>query len=72
VNPIKEKAKVNIRASGNDENIKLTPPRGVTLEDAIGYVAGDELIEVTPLNVRLRKRSLNANERKRSQRASAK
>lgn len=69
---MKEKPKTNIRAAGNDENIKLTPPRIVTLEDAIGYVAEDELIEVTPVNIRLRKSNLNSGERKRSQRASAK
>ena len=72
VNPVKEKPKTNIRASGNDENIKLTPPRIITLEDAIGYVVEDELIEVTPLNIRLRKVELDGSKRKKGQRASAK
>jgi len=64
--------KTNIRASGNDENIKLTPPRIITLEDAIGYVVEDELIEVTPLNIRLRKVELDGSNRKKGQRATAK
>lgn len=64
VNPVRMKALTNIRAANNDENIKLTPPRLMTLEEAIGYVAADELIEVTPKVIRLRKRYLDANKRK--------
>uniref|UniRef100_A0A061RB01 GTP-binding protein n=1 Tax=Tetraselmis sp. GSL018 TaxID=582737 RepID=A0A061RB01_9CHLO len=71
VNPIKEKAKTNFRAMGTDENIRLTPPRAMTLEDAIGYVGPGELIEVTPKSVRLRKSVLDSNLRKRASRSSA-
>jgi GTP-binding protein len=51
---------------GSEEQVRLTPPRKMTLEDAIGYVASDEIIEVTPSTVRLRKRILDANARKRT------
>ncbi|XP_043689348.1 50S ribosomal subunit assembly factor BipA [Telopea speciosissima] len=64
VNPVRSKELTNIRAPGKDENVKLTPPRLMTLEEAIGYVASDELIEVTPKAIRLRKRYLDANKRK--------
>nr|XP_010924386.1 uncharacterized protein LOC105047249 isoform X2 [Elaeis guineensis] len=64
VNPVRTKELTNIRAPGKDENVKLTPPRLISLEEAIGYVASDELIEVTPKAVRLRKRYLDATKRK--------
>ncbi|EFJ15282.1 hypothetical protein SELMODRAFT_180460 [Selaginella moellendorffii] len=64
VNPVKAKELTNIRAPGKDENVKLTPPRLVTLEEAIGYVAADELIEVTPKAIRLRKKYLDSTKRK--------
>ncbi|PIA35053.1 hypothetical protein AQUCO_03600006v1 [Aquilegia coerulea] len=64
VNPVRMKELTNIRAANKDENVKLTPPRLMTLEEAIGYVASDELIEVTPKSIRLRKRYLDANKRK--------
>jgi GTP-binding protein len=65
VNPVKGKQLTNVRASGSDENIILTPPRTFTLEQAIDYVQDDELVEVTPHFIRLRKRYLTENERKR-------
>uniref|UniRef100_A0A5B6ZN40 TypA/BipA C-terminal domain-containing protein n=1 Tax=Davidia involucrata TaxID=16924 RepID=A0A5B6ZN40_DAVIN len=64
INPVRTKELTNIRAPGKDENVKLSPPRLMTLEEAIGYVASDELIEVTPKAIRLRKRYLDANKRK--------
>jgi GTP-binding protein len=66
VNVTKGKQLTNVRASGSDENIILTPPRRFTLEQSIDYVQDDELIEVTPDAVRMRKRFLTENERKRS------
>ncbi len=66
VNPLKGKQLSNMRTSGADEAIKLITPRPVTLESAMEWIEDDELIEVTPLSVRIRKRSLDANERKRS------
>lgn len=69
VNVIKGKQLTNVRASGSDENIILTPPRRFSLEQAIDYIQDDELIEVTPTGVRLRKRFLSENDRKRTQRA---
>lgn len=65
VNVIKGKQLTNVRASGTDENIVLTPHRRFTLEQAIDYIADDELIEVTPDAIRMRKRFLTENERKR-------
>lgn len=65
VNVIKGKQLTNVRASGSDENIILTPPRAFTLEQAIDFLQDDELVEVTPNFIRLRKRVLNENERKR-------
>ncbi|XP_050206332.1 uncharacterized protein LOC126655959 isoform X1 [Mercurialis annua] len=64
INPVRSKELTNIRSAGKDENVKLTPPRLLTLEEAIGYVASDELIEVTPKAIRLRKRYLDVNKRK--------
>lgn len=71
VNPTKGKQLTNVRASGTDENIVLTPPVRHTLEQAMEFIADDELVEVTPENIRLRKRYLTENERKRHSRGSA-
>jgi len=68
VNICREKKLTNIRAAGRDENVILTPPRELTLEQAIEWIANDELVEVTPKNVRMRKRSLDHNERHRAAR----
>jgi GTP-binding protein len=68
VNPLKSKQLTNFRASGKDEGIRLTPPRRMTLEQAIAYVEDDELVEVTPSSIRLRKRYLDPHERKRASR----
>jgi GTP-binding protein TypA/BipA len=65
VNPTKEKKLTNMRTTATDENIQLEPPRELTLESALEYIAGDELIEVTPSAIRLRKRALGANDRKK-------
>ena len=59
MNITKEKKLTNIRASGTDEALRLVPPRQFSLEQAIEYVRDDELVEVTPLNVRLRKKELD-------------
>lgn len=69
VNVTKGKQLTNVRASGSDENIILTPPRKFTLEQAIDYIQDDELIEVTPDAIRMRKRFLTENERKRQPKA---
>jgi GTP-binding protein len=69
VNVGKEKKLSNMRTTSTDENIQLEPPRPITLEYALEYIEEDELIEVTPENIRLRKRSLQATERKKAQRA---
>jgi GTP-binding protein len=69
VNPLKAKQLTNFRASGGkDDAIRLTPPRRLTLEQAIAYIDEDELVEVTPKNIRLRKRHLDPHERKRAKR----
>jgi GTP-binding protein len=69
VNPLKSKQLTNFRASGpKDESIRLTPPRRMTLEQAIAYIQDDELVEVTPKAIRLRKRHLDPHERKRASR----
>jgi GTP-binding protein len=65
VNVVRAKQLTNVRASGSDENIILTPPRTFTLEQAIDFIQDDELVEVTPHFIRLRKRYLSENERKR-------
>jgi GTP-binding protein len=65
VNPLKSKQLTNIRTTSKDEAIRLTPPRKLTLEDAIAYVGDDELVEVTPKSIRLRKKQLDPNLRKR-------
>jgi len=66
VNPLKAKQLTNIRAAGTDEAIRLTPPRRFALEQAIAYVEDDELVEVTPDSIRLRKRLLDPHERKKA------
>jgi GTP-binding protein len=68
VNVIKGKQLTNVRAAGSDENIILIPPRRFTLEQAINYIQEDELLEVTPAAIRMRKRYLTENERKRKER----
>jgi GTP-binding protein len=68
VNPLKGKKLTNIRAAGSDEAVRLTPPVRMSLEEAIAYVEDDELVEVTPKIVRLRKRFLDPHERKRQSR----
>ncbi|MGI4797701.1 MAG: translational GTPase TypA [Janthinobacterium lividum] len=70
INPIKEKKLTNIRAAGKDDAMLLIPPRRMSLEQAIAYIEDDELVEVTPSAVRLRKRYLDPNERKRFERKS--
>jgi GTP-binding protein len=71
VNVIQGKKLTNIRAAGKDENAILTPPMRLTLEKAMSYIEDDELLEVTPTSIRLRKRWLDPNERKRRERAGA-
>ena len=68
VNVIQGKKLTNIRAAGKDENVILTPPMRITLERALSYIEDDELVEVTPKSIRLRKRWLDANERKKRSR----
>ena len=65
VNPTKNKQLTNMRASGADEAIRLTPIRKMTLEDCIDYIGDDEYVEVTPTSLRLRKKWLTENERKK-------
>jgi len=65
VNPMKAKQLTNVRASGKDEAVRLTPPRRPTLEQAIAYIEEDELVEVTPKSIRLRKKVLNPSFRKK-------
>ncbi len=69
VNPLKAKQLTNIRAAGSDENILLTPPLQLTLEAAIAFINDDELVEVTPAAIRVRKKLLREHERKRAARA---
>ena len=68
VNPIREKKLTNVRASGKDEAINLTPPIELTLEKAVEFIAEDELVEITPKSIRLRKRHLKEHERRRASR----
>ncbi len=70
INPIKEKKLTNIRAAGKDEAMLLIPPRRMSLEQAIAYIEDDELVEVTPTAIRLRKKWLDPNERKRNEKKS--
>jgi GTP-binding protein len=69
VNPMKSKALTNFRASGKDDSIRLTPPKRMTLEQAIAYIDDDEMVEVTPKSIRLRKRFLDPHDRKRFKRS---
>ena len=71
VNPLKSKQLTNFRSSGKDDAIRLTPPRQMTLEQAIAYVDDDEMVEVTPQNIRLRKALLDPHERKKAKRKAA-
>jgi GTP-binding protein len=71
VNPVKTKQLTNIRAAGKDEAILLTPPIRHTLESAVEFIADDELVEITPKSIRIRKRLLLEHERKRASRAAA-
>jgi GTP-binding protein len=68
VNPLKTKKLSNVRASGTDEAVRLTTPKSLRLEEAIAYIDDDELVEVTPQHVRLRKRLLNPHDRKKESR----
>ncbi|GLR14746.1 GTP-binding protein [Chitinimonas prasina] len=70
VNPIKGKQLTNVRASGTDEAVRLTTPIKLTLESAVEFIDDDELVEITPVSIRIRKRHLNEHDRKRAQRAS--
>jgi GTP-binding protein len=71
VNPRKGKKLTNVRASGTDEAILLTPPIRLTLEYAVEFIEDDELVEVTPKSIRIRKRHLSEQDRKRASRAAA-
>jgi GTP-binding protein len=71
VNVLKGKQLSNVRASGKDEAVRLTPPIRMTLEKALSYIADDELVEVTPKSIRLRKKLLDPNERKKADRQAA-
>ena len=68
VNPIKGKKLTNVRASGTDEAVRLTPPIKLTLESAVEFIDDDELVEITPVSIRIRKRHLNEHDRKRAMR----
>jgi GTP-binding protein len=70
VNPIKGKQLTNVRASGTDEAVRLVPPVQLSLESAIEFIADDELVELTPKSIRLRKRYLKEHERKKASRES--
>lgn len=71
VNPIKGKKLTNVRASGTDEAVRLTPPVKLTLESAVEFIDDDELVEITPKSIRLRKRHLQEHDRKRAAKADA-
>ncbi len=71
VNPIKGKQLTNVRASGTDEAVRLVPPIALTLESAIEFISDEELVEITPVGIRIRKRYLKEHDRKRASRASA-
>lgn len=65
VNPVREKKLTNVRSSGKDDAITLTPPMELTLERAVEFIADDELVEITPTSIRLRKRWLKEHERRK-------
>ena len=69
VNPMKEKKLTNIRAAGSDENVILTSPQRLSLEQSLEFINDDELVEVTPAAIRIRKRHLKEHERKRVSRS---
>jgi GTP-binding protein len=69
VNPIRQKQLTNVRSSGTDEAVRLTPPIQLTLERAVEFIADDELVEITPKSIRLRKKGLKEHERRRDARA---
>ncbi|MQY50342.1 translational GTPase TypA [Rhodocyclus tenuis] len=69
VNPIKGKQLTNVRASGTDEAVRLVPPVALTLESAVEFIDDDELVEITPKNIRIRKRHLTEQDRRRAQRS---
>src|SRR5206468_5498878 len=71
INVLKGKQLTNIRAAGKDEAVRLTPPLKMTLEQAIAYIEEDELVEITPKSIRLRKRFLKAEDRKRAKKESS-
>ena len=71
VNPIKGKQLTNVRASGTDEAVTLTPPILLTLESAIEFISDDELVEITPKTIRVRKRYLLEHDRKKASRVAA-
>jgi GTP-binding protein len=71
VNPLKGKQLTNIRTTAKDEAVRLTPPQTMSLEQAVAYIEDDELVEVTPKSIRLRKRLLDPNDRRRASRAAA-
>ena len=66
VNITREKKLTNVRAAGSDDNVMLTPPRRMSLEQVLEFLNADELAEITPTSIRLRKRHLDENERKRA------
>jgi GTP-binding protein len=72
INPLKAKQLTNVRASGKDEAIRLTPPKIMTLEQALSYIQDDERVEVTPKSIRIRKAILDPNERKKAEKSTAK
>jgi GTP-binding protein len=72
VNPCKEKKLTNMRASGSDKNVLLKPPRLMSLEYALEYIESDELVEITPSKIRLRKKELTEEGRKRAGRGGGK
>ncbi len=72
VNPTKEKKLTNMRASGTDRNILLKPARRLSLEEALEFIESDELVEITPAHIRLRKIFLKETDRRRAARAKAK
>jgi GTP-binding protein len=71
VNPIKGKQLTNVRSSGTDEAVRLTTPIKLTLESAVEFIDDDELVEITPKSIRIRKRHLQEHERKKASRAAA-
>ncbi|MDD3433376.1 MAG: translational GTPase TypA, partial [Tepidiphilus sp.] len=71
VNPIRTKQLTNIRASGSDEAIRLVPPIELTLEAAVEFIEDDELVEITPKSIRLRKRHLQEHDRRRAAKQTA-